>query len=190
MKDEPTLNAYLQVLTPEEKRILCWVLNQVATLDDSANVHVGMLPFIRVEKARKVLKAWGGTHGKFSRKLAQIAAKLGSNHSHLAPHLYLCDAKVHKRFGAHPERGKPIPLPTYKTVEADTTRSNLPYKQMFGKVVKDKLLVKAVIALTRLPAYEITRGVKMRTKTHSMWRVSVDPNYRDQAVLWLGEYCS
>ena len=117
----PNLVPYMSILTSTEKVVLCRVLNH--GVDES--IHPGVLPFVSRAKALVRLASVISllkppTNGQ--RLFRQIQAKLiqdqGPSMSRVGLEpvnfvrwsMRLDDIKVYRRFGPHPERGKPLPF--------------------------------------------------------------------------------
>lgn len=106
---------YMQILTPTEKVVLCRVLNHGR--DES--IHPGVLPFVNrvtaMVRLASVINPIKG-HEVGQRIFKQILSKLVSDkdppndRQYVRWSMRLDDLKVYRRFGPHPERGKPLPF--------------------------------------------------------------------------------
>lgn len=105
---------YMQLLTPNERRALCYILN----LPSDNGIHPGVLPFVSRSKALVRLATIASTPNMVGLRIyRQIQAKLASADwpfigapSCVRWSMRLDDLKVYRRFGPHPERGKPLPF--------------------------------------------------------------------------------
>ena len=85
--------------------------------------------------------------------------------------LYLNDKKVCRYFGAHPERGRPLPGNRRKRVTVGVKWS-LPKKDYLPD---DDVLVRPTVALKCLGK--------------GKWEILVEATYRDRAIDWLVDNC-
>ena len=105
----PNLVPYMSILTANEKAVLCNVLNY----GHNEGIHQGVLPFVSHAKA-VVRLATQITRSTNTRIFRQIQSKLVGADSNFVQSvrfsMRLDDIKVYRRFGPHPERGKPLPF--------------------------------------------------------------------------------
>ncbi len=124
-----TLAQHLDQLDHNEKLVLMFAINANNVL--GYQIHMGMLPFV------SVVQAWGAAHMQIGiagptrhRILAGVREKLlkwGKLNDMSQFAMYLDDAKMARRFGAHPERGHALYQLPKKRVTVGV-RWNLPKK--------------------------------------------------------------
>jgi len=168
-----TLAAQLEKLKPIEKGYLVWVLNGSNHL--GYEVHLGMLPFVSVDDALEALSKYGGSTSTGKITSANVRAKLKAAYGiggHVTWSIKLNDAKVVKRFGAHPERGHKIQGVSKKRVTCGV-RWSLPKRR---HVPDDDVLVAPHVTLhpATLPGW---------------WNVTCETKYREKVTMYLVDHC-
>lgn len=162
----PTLRTVWHLFTVEDRAIIRYQLTQ--QLPKHANLHAGLLPFVVIEEAITALDIAFGKSS--SRRLKELKTKLEAvaytNDDALI--LKLNDAKVVKRFGTHPEHGKPFPW-----LPADLSK--------FTPIEKD--------AVVKTTFHETPCIALIRTGQSGWWRVQCDPRHRGRVEEWLLDYC-
>jgi hypothetical protein len=165
---EHNLAEALETLKPKEKHSICFALNETKIL--GYEVHPGLLPFVKVNDALRALYMVG--EGR--RYYQQIMSKLKHLFSiDMASTwvMHLNDARVCRRFGAHPERGHTIQFAPKKKVTVGVKWS-LPK----GDYMPDT----DVLVAPHVSLQCIQRG---------MWRVKCDAKYREMVSQYLVDYC-
>lgn len=165
-----TLGVHLSQFTKKERLALCFIFNQTDLMD--VQVHLGLLPFIGVDKA--ILACARSGSFPSSRVQRQIFAKL----KHIYQRgdgvewvMYLSPLKVARRFGAHPERGHKIQYASKKRVTVGV-RWCLPKKDYEPD---DDVLVAPHVAL--------------RCVGKDTWLVSCEKRYRPMVTQYLTDHC-
>lgn len=169
---------YMQLLTVNEKRVLCHVINHWGKNED---VHPGVLPFISratalVRLAAVISPLKGGEPGQ--RLFRQIVGKLTAEDtrpyggsSFVRWSMRLDDLKVYRRFGPHPERGKPLPFLGKEKVTVGM-KFSLPKR---GYVPDKDVLVSPCVTLKR--------------QSQGLWQVEVLARCQHTVEEWLITNC-
>lgn len=170
---EATIGYHLDKLKPVERNLLMFALNHNNTL--GYQIHLGMLPFVKVESALMALTSYDGIACamKGKRIARQLKMKLGSGPASSAVNfvMYLNDKKIAKRFGAHPERGHKIPFVGKKRVTCGV-RWSLPKRDF--EPDRD-VLVQPHVVLVKL--------------YNGQWRVTCEGKHRQAVERFLCDYC-
>lgn len=174
MSKERTLAVHLEKLKPKEKGLIVWALNMTKHL--GYEVHMGMLPFIKVDDALVVLAIYGGSTQNGRQIGAQLKSKLRQAYGvsdSVTWTMPLNTQKIAQRFGPHPERGHAIPYVAKKKVTVGV-RWSLPKR---NHEPDDDVLVTPHVVLR--PSY-----------TKGWWEVSCEKRYREHVTRYLLDYCS
>ncbi len=164
------------LFSQEDRAILRFQL--VQNMPKHANLHAGLLPFVQLTEIAMALDTSLARRGVpdqpyvASRRLKQLRNKLdaivvGSRDKLL---LKLDDGKVVKRFGVHPERGKPFPWLPPRAVKMQAISDH-----PMVSVDEDRISVAPCVAL-------VPHG-------HRMWEVQCEAQYRQRIETWLLDYC-
>ncbi len=166
-----TLGAHLTQFKPQEKGLIVWALNTTNLL--GYQVHLGMLPFVKAETALEALGIFSNVSNKAIAAATKAKLKQAYNiGSSVSWNMRLDNAKIIKRFGAHPERGHNIPCVAKKRVTVGV-RWSLPKRD---HVPDDNVLVQPHLKLEPVMAY--------------WWRVTCEKRYRDHVHMWLLDNCT
>jgi hypothetical protein len=175
---EPNLVKYLPRLTTNEKAVLLKFLRDHS---DEKHYHEGTLPFVSKRKAIDAIKHLpkcnfiGDEYRAYQRIAGGILTKLNSppdgHNGNAIFFMRLNPKKVHRQFGAHPEKGKPLNfLPKEKVTVG--VKFSLPKKAW---VPDNNVLVAPSVALKK-------RG--------DLWEVTVMERCRDRVEAWLQQNCA
>jgi len=181
----PNMVPYLGRLSAKEKAIIIYLMRAAG----SKIAAPGTLPFLPVNsvvnKLTIVANCTIGEWTKYVRSSKEILVKLAEVVDRQGPHgdfvatwlMKLDSKKVYRRFGAHPERGKPLSFLPKEKVSVGVKWS-LPKKDY---VVDHDVLVAPCVTLKR-------HGGKDGGKS-PMWEVTCKAKCRHAVEVWLLEQC-
>ena len=183
-KPNPNMVKYLERLTVNEKAVICFLANTIPPTGyelTKTDFHQGLLPFLPLEQVVHWLKlvtaiAPISERWKNYRRIALgILAKMQQETEHEAATvsflMKLNPQKVYRRFGAHPERGKPMPfLPKTKVTVGQ--KWSLPKKQY----VNDTDVL-------------VSPCVMLKNHANGLWEVQVNKKCRAAVESWLLDNC-
>jgi hypothetical protein len=175
---EPNLVKYLPRLTTNEKAVL---LKFITDLTGNSHHHEGTLPFVSKNRAIYAIKHLpkcnfiGEKYKAYQRIARAILTKLDSqpdgHNGNAIFFMRLNPNKVHRKFGAHPEKGKPLNFLPKERVTVGV-KFSLPKKAW---VPDNNVLVAPSVALKK-------RG--------DLWEVTVMERCRDRVKAWLQQNCA
>ena len=156
------------LLSQEDRAVVCFQL--VQNSPKHSHVYAGILPFVTLED---VITALDVSLLKNSvRRVKEIRSKLNAvafgNEDQLV--LKLNDGLVAKRFGNHPERGKPFRWLGPRRVDLQPVSDS--------PMHKSTSIVEVVPCVALIP-----------TGQSGWWRVQCDAKYRQRVEEWLIDYC-
>ena len=183
----PNMVPYLGRLSAKEKAIIIYLMRA----GGSKIAEAGTLPFLPVMGIVNVLNVTASMKrdstefGKYVRsakeilvKLAEVVDRQGPYGEFVATWLMKLDSKkVYRRFGSHPERGKPLSFLPKEKVSVGVKWS-LPKKDY---VIDHDVLVAPCVTLKR-------HGGKDGGKS-PMWEVTCKAKCRHAVEIWLLEQC-
>lgn len=165
---------YMQLLTPNEKAVLCGLLN---VFNNTQEYHQGMLPFVDRGRALLAVGRIDADTEKGTRIFRQILTKLTTGEpartatSYVRWSMRLDDLKVYRRFGPHPERGKPLPF-----LGKERVTVGMKFSLPRGAYVPDKdVLVSPCVTLKR--------------QSQGLWQVEVLARCQHTVEEWLITNC-
>jgi hypothetical protein len=166
-----TLAKHLDLFDQKERLVLCHVLNSTTPKVMDTEVHLGLLPFIKVEAAYEALLAFTGTKGGIIVRLTNRVKDLFDLGDIAQWDMALVDYKVLKRFGAHPERGHIIQYAAKKRVTVGMKWS-LPKKTY---IPDDDVLVAPHVTLKKVGKVQ--------------WRIRCEARYAEMVENYLVDHC-
>ena len=199
-KQEPNMVPYLGRLNAKEKAVIIYLM-RAAGSQSSAIAHQGTLPFLPVREVVATLTLVADSHypegsgfGSYKRICKEMLVKLAEAYEDDVLHLgsgksgppvswlmKLDSKKVYRRFGAHPERGKPLSFLPKEKVSVGVKWS-LPKRSY---VVDNDVLVTPCVALKRKTHIRDS----LYNAAWDNWEVQVSAKCRHAVEIWLTENC-
>ena len=181
----PTLNHYWPVLTAKDKALIMRALNDwraSVPINEQhyPEIHFGLLPFVSMTKVGFVLR-WAYDNVAGRRIWAGLLTKVEASRWHWhqddgnatgTMSMYLVEAKVHKHFGPHPERGVICPV-----VPSKWMRGPLEWNIGAKEWRPSKIIARPRISLKKQGLY-------------GLYEVSLPLRYQQLIEIWLRDHCT